>query len=485
MLVVNKLPFRTHYGCAGECPVRPEMYLRAISACMVVLLLPVAAAQEQSLVTQPEEQEHPRSLPSLQYPHHGLQLYSVSAAGSWFSGGGSGVSGFGGFGSTFAGANSAFMGNASMGWSRSGRRSLFGVTYSPSYVSYPQRPELGVVSHSFALSASTSLSSRWSLGMNVTAQYSTADQLLFSPGLYRTAVTIPATFDELANAVLSNASAQNQLAGLLTGSPVADVPGRELLFGTKMFVAASNVSLAYTATPRTTLTFSGNINRFQPVSNDSNGLRSAALLGTVTNASGSVSVTHSLTPRTQIGVNTSLSNQISGAQSFYSTTTSAFAGRKMGVHWFAQLQGGAGWIRSRQTTYNLPSSAQYQAGGSLGYKTYAHTFLFTAARSLADQYGLGAGATVSTSGAWHYSHPRHPWGLTATVAHQSFLQRTAGDLSTLQFSSGFTRRLPSHLFLSTDYVYVFSSGGDSVTARQPDQHAVRASVTWSPSSGVR
>jgi opacity protein-like surface antigen len=162
----------------------------------------------------------------------------------------------------------------------------------------------------------------------------------------------------------------------------------------------------------------------------------------------------------------------------YRTSASAFIGRKMGMHWFAQAQGGGGTIRSNRQLYELPTGAQYLVGGSVGYMNQAHTIFLASNRSFGDQYGLGAGSTIVTSASWIWAHPRRSWTVLASASDQWF-QARAGNIHGWQALAGISKMLSSHLSCRVEYAYI-AYDGRSAFSRELSQNAVRASLEWSP-----
>jgi len=68
-----------------------------------------------------------------------------------------------------------------------------------------------------------------------------------------------ATFDDLANAMLSGVYTDTQLASLLTGAPIVQSPATTLFHAERMFAATTQLSVSHSPSPRLSVTFrSGN-----------------------------------------------------------------------------------------------------------------------------------------------------------------------------------------------------------------------------------
>src|SRR6185369_13243080 len=94
-----------------------------------------------------------------------------------------------------------------------------------------------------------------------------------------------------------------------------------------------------------------------------------------------VDMSYSLSTRTTLGVGVSQSYVTTSFQKSYATTASASTGRKMGEHWFVSVYGGMSFVESVQQAVGAPPSRQFVGGSSLGFRTYANTFVASYGRS--------------------------------------------------------------------------------------------------------
>jgi hypothetical protein len=454
---------------------KPKILNQHISSRIAVLGWLLATLIFQSYAS---AQVDDQPLSSFLYGRTGFHLKSLTVSGAYYSNGGLSPLASAGGGSV-VGADVLISGGASMGWQRSSERSAVAFNYSPTYMTYTRHSELNASTHALYFSAHRQLSPKWNFSTGLTGMYSTMEQLLFTPTAFRTAAALPASFEQFANTLLKNPFTNEQLAAMLTGSPVVEAPSRQLLFGDTVFTSSANLSLSYAASSRTAVSISAAGSRMQPIVTERNNLSRVSLLSQSTTANVGLTLSHSITPRTQMGVNVNESRTVSTIQDGYNTSGSVFIGRKMGMHWFAQVYGGTGFMRFNRQLYKLPTGLQWQAGGSIGYKLQAHTFLFSSGRTFGDSYGIGAGSTTTVSAAWNWSPPRSAWSLFSTVSEQWFQERAPGNLQSLQVATGLTRTLSPHLSIATDYVFI-NSTGRSLLMPQLSQHAVRASLIWTP-----
>jgi hypothetical protein len=184
-----------------------------------------------------------------------------------------------------------------------------------------------------------------------------------------------------------------------------------------------------------------------------------------------------------MGVSVAENRTITSIQDVYTTSVTGFIGRKMGRDWFGQVFAGTGFLTPVKQTFELPVGAQYQAGGSLGLKRQAHTFLFTMARRFGDSYGIGAGSTIMASGAWNWADPRRPWSTNVSVSQQWFQGRAPGNLGGIQSLAGISRRLNSEFSLTMNYSWLRSTGSTQLFRRT--SHAAMAALTWTPETEMR
>jgi hypothetical protein len=440
----------------------------------VLILTPISVAQiaDGAGAQIPGSDSPARPLSSFLYGRNGFRLQSLSISGGHYL---DGIPNFGPSGSF-----SSITGSASMGWAHIGERSNVGINYSPSYTTYVQFPELSASGHSLSFKANKNLSQSWNMEGGITGQYSSAEQLLFTPTVFRTAASTPASFDELANSLLNTTFTNDQLASMLTGSPIVEVPSRQLLFGDTVVSASGHISLAHSLSGRASFNISAAFTRLQPVSTGRTEGTINGLLGQSTSGNVGVGISYSLSPRTQVGASVNEERTISRFQDSYQTSGSVFIGRKMSRRWFGQVYGGAGHMRSARREFRLSGGPQYQGGGSIGFRTYSHTLLFSSGRTFGDRYGIGAGSTITAFGSWNWARPGRSWTVFANVAEQWFRGGGPGDLSSWQATMGVAKALTSTASITAEYAHTLT--GQSNLGGELTQRALRFSIVWAPHS---
>jgi hypothetical protein len=323
--------------------------------------------------------------------------------------------------STFLNGPSATGGiTATFGGSTSGEKSTFSWSYSPSYFnlfySNNSFSNQGSLNHSGSLNWSRKLGKKWTLNTSVNGMVANLEQLYFNPSVLSSVASMATTFDGLAAAMLAGRFTDAQLASLLTGAPLQASPQQGYLYGTRMLTAGANVGLSWTPSERTSFSATMTSTRSQHLNGaaeSGSGAVADYVFPQMTTAAIGISWSYSLSPRTQINASANSSRVFSTLQRGYASLANMGFGRTMSRRWFLQLSAGAGKFNYSQQTYLAPSTVQYLFGGSLGFKTYAHTFLVSYNRTLGDAYGLGSGATSSAMGAWHWKVPGQAWVLSA------------------------------------------------------------------------
>ncbi len=383
-------------------------------------------------------------------------------------------------------------GSAALGWMRFRERSSLSFTYTPSFTGRVRYSEWNALNHAVSLTSITHPASRWTLGFSVNGDYSSLDQFLFSPTAYSAAVAAPAEFSDLTSALLSGRFSSPQLASIFTTAPTAQAPLRNLIYGQRMFTAGGQMSVTYSHSPRLSFTFTGNGMRNQHVNDDRVITTGASyLIADTTSGSGSASFNYSLSPLTQIGGSVTTTRTASNIYDGVTTTSILNLGRTFARRWFLQARAGVGVSKPlRQSAPGpLATSAHPVAGGSIGFRTFAHTLIASFDRTVSDSYGAGASTSANAAGTWRWSRPGNSWWLEAGGGWEQIQGTSASVFNTSGWrtSGGVGRAVGRHTALLTQYVYLHyygasNYGAPNVSNYNTGQSAVRLSISWSPDS---
>lgn len=381
---------------------------------------------------------------------------------------------------------------ATIGGSFVGEKSTFTWTYSPSYFNlfYANRETSnnGSFSHRVGGNWTRKLgnSNKWTLTGSVTGLIINLEQLYANPGVFSSVASMPTTFDALASGMLTGKFTDAQLASVLTGAPLQATPEQAYLYGNRMFNAAANVSIAWAPSGRTTVSLGMSGNRAQPLDGfgtlgGTMGSAGSAFLNQTTNAGAEILWSYSLSPRTQISVGASSTRTYSRLQQGYATSGNFSVGRTVSRRWFLQGRGGAGKLTNEVQMYQSSKAVQYLYGGSVGWKTYTHTFLLSYDRSLGDVYGLGSNTTSAATAAWAWRRPGSNWSISANGSYQKLNNMTFQNTRSWRVGAGVGRALAPHLFMSAQYIYLQVPIGLNVVGFNSSQNGVVISMSWSPS----
>lgn len=416
-------------------------------------------------------------------PPSGLQVRSVSAYASYESNflpnGGTGFQP----GSTTLPADVSLGGSIVMEWTKFTDRSSVSLDYTPSYTGYIRDSNVNALNHALALTARRKLAPLWTLDFSLGGGLSSLEQSIFAPSTLSNVASAPATFEDLAAGMLSSNFTNNpQLGTILTRSPLVESPVANLIYGQRMFTASTQVSLSYSYSPRFTVTFRGGAARTQYMSgSQALTLGNRYLLANTTSGNADMDFSYSLSPFTQIGGTVSVSRISSSIFDAYTTTSLATLGRTFGTRWVLQLHGGVAVTNPVRQIYSAPPMKPGPAtGGSLAYKTRAHTFLAACDRTVSDLYGLGASTSSSATASWHYRHPGSSWWLDSSFSWQQMLGGGLLNTSGWRSTFGLNRSIGANVVFVAEYVHLHYSGGFLATPYHISQDAVRASMEWTP-----
>jgi hypothetical protein len=420
-------------------------------------------------------------------PKSGLQITSVSAYTAYYS---SGLPSE--FGQQLGGSNLPYDmsagGSIQFDWTRFSERSTFSLSYAPSYTS-DMRYSLSAFNHLVSLNIHRKLAPRWTFRFSAGAHLSTYAETLFSPTTLSNVAAVQANFNDLAAGLLASKFTNNpQLGVILTNSPLTESPVSNLLYGGRMLTASATTSLSYSFSPRLSLSFIGSGGRTQSISPNQalNASNPYAILDT-TNSNGSVALSYSLSPFTQLGGSVTTSQVSSSLLGSYITTTSMLTlGRTLHQRWLMQILGGVGTTSILHSSLlAFPTGPSSVFGGSLGYKTLSHTFLGSYGRTVGDvasTIGLSpclvAARCSSATAAWRWRLPGNSWWLEADFGWQQLVGNGVANTSGYRMTAGLNRALGTHAVLLTQYVYINYSGGLRSVPYYFSQNAMRVTVTW-------
>lgn len=381
--------------------------------------------------------------------HSGFQLDSLSAFTAYYPNG---------FAANLVPLNSSPLAPdvgmgaaATVSWILAGERSDLSLTYTADYSGRLRYSSWDALNHLFSLNATRQLSPLWDFHLTVGAGVTTADQLVLLPGQFAEAAPVSASL---------------------------------LLYGDRAFNSTAAMSLIYKLSSRTSLAWHAGGTRVQSLANDDVSRQTGVVsfLGQSTTASGGFEVSHALSPRMQVSVDLGTTRLLSGFLDAWSQSGTVSLSRSLSQHWFAAVHGGGGFIHPLQPVVNLATGPQYLGGGTLGYRTPAHTFRVSLDRNVGDSYGLGASTTTAAVASWNWAPPGSPWSLRASGGEQQLEHGVLATVRTRQIAFSVGRAITRNLQFTAEYGYMQYSGGPLFGTISPS--TIRLAMVWRPGLGL-
>jgi hypothetical protein len=376
--------------------------------------------------------------------------------------------------------------SAAVGYSRSKPTSSFFIRYAPSG-QYSSVYGWNSVSHSASLSYAKSLSPNltWMVGgQGFAGNY---DQFLFQPSQASVLTSSGLTFADLSGAFLDGSYSSQDIASLISGSSAIDSSAQRYFYGTRFWSAGLTTSVAYTYSPRLTLSASATAHRNQRLTDRTDlAGNPSSLLYRSTASYGNLSANYSLTAKTTLGLSLNGGNAITDYDSVYNASTILSVGHRWN-RVFARIHAGAvdQWVAysSFSNTQSQPSAA---FGGSLGIATLAHTVIGTYNRTVGNSYGIPDQFSESASLAWNWAPLTQKWGAQAGIsAHH--ISYPSGNFWGYRGYAGFGRALGRGTAMQVQYVYDTNRGSPFQNSYLPiavgNLQGLRVGLSWSPRQG--
>jgi hypothetical protein len=387
------------------------------------------------------------------------------------------------------GGDASYGATASVGWQRNGLKNNVSVLYSGTYDGMVRYSNLNAYNQSLSISAIRTVTPKWTFSLTASGTDSSLAQYLFQPSGVSVLTQIPSSFDDLAAAVAVGQFSNAQVASMLTGAPVMQLPGRSLLAATRILSYSAQASLSYALSSRLRLHFGTFTAAGQ---NRLGGQQDGALPANYVmprsiGANAGAGFSYSLSPRTDVGAEVEGSRTVNRYQSAYVSSATGSIGRKMGMRWFLRVQGGGAYalVTQNQNTFATPKATQIVGGGSLGFQTHNHTLVASYNRTASDNFGFAVGTITAASGAWSWRRLGSRWGLSASFAQQQTRNAGFASLSGWQASGGISNLLGQRTTLSAQYVYLHDVGFYAGVYNNYSVQSVRLSLGWAPQPAQR
>jgi len=413
----------------------------------------------------------------------GLHLYGASV----FSGYSTSVypqGGFASFGNSqfnALGGDTDYGASFAAGWRHSGPRTSLSVGYTGTYSGNAHYTQLNGFNQSLNVNLSRTIRGKWTANLSASGGYNTTTQFLYEASSLSVLAQLPMTFDDLAAAFAIGQFSSAQAASMLTGAPLIESPVRNLLTGDRILSYSAQAGLSYAHSSRLRFHF-GSVSAVGQSWHGSKGALQADSTPRNLGATGGLGMSYALSSRTSVNFDVDESQSTNRYQTAYVTSARASLGRKMGLHWFLTVSGGAAFNRITQQTYGTAGPRTMIGGASLGYQASTYTLLGTYERTASDGSGIGVGTITNYRGAWSW-HPRgSSWSWFAGFSRQQMRNTGFASLTGSQISTGLSRRLSFTTSMMAEYVY---SDTDGTYLGKPGRFSVQSArivVSWTPQS---
>lgn len=371
---------------------------------------------------------------------------------------------------------------ASLGWQWNRAQTNISVLYSGTYDGMMRYSDLNAYNQSLSISAARILTPKWTFNLSASGSDNSVAQYLFQPSSVSVLTQVPSSFDDLAAAVAVGQFSNAQVASLLTGAPVMQLPGRSLLAGSRILSYSAQASLGYALSSRLRLHFAtfaaAGQNRLG--GQQDNVAPANYVMPRSLGVNGGIGFSYSLSPRTDVGAEVEGNRTVNHYQSAYVSSATGSFGRKMGMRWFLHAQGGGAYTQVTQDTIGTPKATQIVGGGSLGFQTHTHTLVASYNRTASDTFGFAVGTVTAMSGAWNWRRLGSRWGLSASFAQQQTRNAGFASLSGWQASGGISESLSLRATLSAQYVYLQDAGTYAGVYNNFSVQSIRLSLGWAP-----
>lgn len=467
---------------------------RCVSAVWLVVFLTLSVGTSWGQDRQPPDRAEPSGgIPRLGLPDRlglGLQIESVRIWNGYSSNAvpfNAGLRSLVGS-PDFSAPGMEYGGDLTLSWRRAKPRSGLSVVYQPSFVGRTQFSEWNSLNHFLVVDGTRRVSPKLNLNLQSTATLFGFEQFFFDSPVLRSVDAPPGSFSDLVGRAEEGAFSDQEIASLLTGSPVVESPGGQDLSLTRTFSMDVSFSAQYRKSPRLTVQLGASANEFRFISGREVG-------GTGDDRSffdggRSVSVTadvaYQASHKTLVGSTvavTRTNNRLVGRVDYASTL--GRVRRQLTRTWQGGVEIGAGTARINGLGGAGQTGGTWLGGGDLARNGRNHSVQVSIRKDVGDPYALGAASTVATRAMWGWTLPGRQW-----YAHTE-LNRSSSRIRRLQltnlpelvlwtYRTGVTRRLNRHTLARTEYFYGSYSSQIVGLFGNLNRHSVVVSLLLTP-----
>ena len=392
-------------------------------------------------------------------------------------------SGYTRYGETTTGqipSNVNYGGSFSVGWQHHRTKSDFSILYTGTYGGLVRYPEFNHYSQSLSLSATRKIAPKWTGSIEASGQDYSLSESQFQPSSLSVTSQMVTSFNDLAAAFGLGQFSTSQVQSLYQNAFLESAI-RSGLLGGRVLNYGGRASLGYSYSPNLNFhvgAFGGG-GQSLPDSQETAIQPNYAMPRSVGGDAG-FSISHSFSPRTQVGLDVDESVIHNRYQETSISTATASFGRKMGSRWFLRMYGGGSYNKFLKQSYGQPNMLQAVGGGSLGFQMRTQTLTATYDRTAASGYGFAVGTTTNLLASWSWRRRGSRFGLFSSFGQLQ--QRNTGFLSISgwQAAGGLSENFGSQTEVSLQYVYLDTTARYPASLYNIATNSVRISLNWSP-----
>jgi hypothetical protein len=383
-----------------------------------------------------------------------------------------------------------FGASAVFGWRHVGRRRMFSLVYEPSVIRRSQFSEWNSTDHNLQLLSDSRLSPRWDLRLSARGAAQNLEQFFFDPPELRRIQDVPATLEDLSNAVAAGELTDAEVAAILTGAPVVDRPARAVLDAQRVMTLGARAAATYAPSRRLKLKFGMEALRSKTIADarEQDAVSGRIYLPSAASARAEAGFSYDVSPESSVGVEVSRRRTESSLRHANYTNAVANFEKRWGRGWSVGVQGGAGTVEGETPGVLLGNAvsqsamnSSWIAGGTLGYHGRDHSFAISGTRTTGDNLGIGSQSSVSTAAEWTWARPGAPWGVF--VGGNLYKADLLGGRTTLesrQGRAGIVRRAGRYGAVVTEYSYGSVVSPFTGVLSNLSRHRVQVSFVWRP-----
>jgi hypothetical protein len=317
-------------------------------------------------------------------------------------------------------------------------------------------------------------------------------EVLFTPAVLRSVPDAPSNFDDLLQAAEGGQLSSDEIASVLTGSPVVEAQSKTRFDKGQVFSAAINAGASYRATPRLSTNFGVSASHYQTLSNPQSDDNVVGLLGVnrATSYGANGGMDYLLSPDLSVGVNSNARRSYSSYHEAESVNTSGTVTKRIGRNW--AVNGGAGVgtvvgidVRSKSLGAPPKTHSSWIVNGGLNYSGREHRVGVSAGRTLGDSLGLGAQVTYNAGAQWQWNRVGTPWGLYGHANWYKMSLEGFRDTHGTFVGGGLMRQLSRETSFQAEYSYQqFDSPYRGIVSNLSG-HRLQMSWMWRPAGAPR